>query len=128
MFEFLDEQEETESRGCAVLPAEVRGEVEFSHLKFGYTPDKLLMNDIDVHVQAGQKVAIVGPTGAGKTTLINLLLRFYEINGGSILVDGVDTCELTRAELRRCFGIVLQDTWLFGGTIRENLKYGNGDC
>jgi len=127
VFEFLDEQEETESRGCAVLPAEVRGEVEFSHLKFGYTPDKLLMNDIDVHVQAGQKVAIVGPTGAGKTTLINLLLRFYEINGGSILVDGVDTCELTRAELRRCFGIVLQDTWLFGGTIRENLKYGNAE-
>lgn len=125
VFEFLDEQEETESTGRAVLPAKVRGDVEFSHLKFGYTPDRLLMNDIDVHVKAGQKVAIVGPTGAGKTTLINLLLRFYEINGGSILVDGVDTRELTRAELRRCFGMVLQDTWLFGGTIRENLKYGN---
>jgi len=125
VFELLDEQEETESTGRAVLPAKVRGEVEFSHLKFGYTPDRLLMNDIDVYVKAGQKVAIVGPTGAGKTTLINLLLRFYEVNGGSILVDGQDTRELTRAELRRCFGMVLQDTWLFGGTIRENLKYGN---
>lgn len=125
VFELLDEQEETESTGRAALPAKVRGEVEFSHLKFGYTPGRLLMNNIDVHVKAGQKVAIVGPTGAGKTTLINLLLRFYEINGGRILVDGVDTRELTRAELRSCFGMVLQDTWLFGGTIRENLKYGN---
>ncbi len=127
VFEFLDEKEETQMDSGAVFPKPVSGEVEFSHLKFGYTPGKLLMNDIDVHVKAGQKVAIVGPTGAGKTTLINLLLRFYDINGGSISIDGVDTGGVSREEVRRCFGMVLQDTWLFSGTIRDNLRYGNKD-
>ena len=96
----------------------------FDHVQFGYVPGKLLMEDVSFEAKPEQKVAIVGPTGAGKTTLINLLMRFYEINGGRILVDGVDTKEMTRAELRRHFSMVLQETWLFEGTIRDNLKYG----
>jgi ATP-binding cassette subfamily B protein len=92
-------------------------------VQFGYTPDHLLMTDVSFRVMPGQKIAIVGPTGAGKTTLINLLMRFYEIGGGEILVDGVNTKEMTRHELRKHFGMVLQDTWLFEGTILDNLKY-----
>ena len=97
--------------------------MDFKHVQFGYVPGKLLMTDVNVHVEPGQKIAIVGPTGAGKTTLINLLMRFYEINGGEIWVDGVNSKEMTRAELRKHFGMVLQDTWLFEGTIKDNLKY-----
>ncbi|MBQ1274205.1 MAG: ABC transporter ATP-binding protein [Cellulosilyticum sp.] len=127
VFEFLDEVEEEVVLTKETLPNQVQGEVEFKHLQFGYTPDKMLMKDINVKVKAGQKVAIVGPTGAGKTTLINLLLRFYETNGGQITIDGVDIKALSRADVRKNFSMVLQDTWLFNGTIAENLRYGNKD-
>ena len=101
-----------------------RGDVEFRHVRFGYKEDAILMNDMNIVVGKGETIAIVGPTGAGKTTLVNLLMRFYEISGGSILIDGVDTREMRRGELRTLFGMVLQDTWLFNGTIRENIAYG----
>ena len=101
-----------------------RGEVEFQHVRFGYKPDMTLIKDMNIDVQSGQTIAIVGPTGAGKTTLVNLLMRFYEINGGKILVDGIDITDLKRSNLRRMFGMVLQDTWLFNGTIRDNIAYG----
>ena len=106
------------------VPATDEGTVSFSHVQFGYTPDKQLMHDVNFTVEPGQKVAIVGPTGAGKTTLVNLLMRFYEVDGGNIVVDGVSTRDMTREELRSRFGMVLQDTWLFEGTVRENLAYG----
>ncbi|WP_046227584.1 ABC transporter ATP-binding protein [Paenibacillus dauci] len=101
-----------------------RANVDFEHVQFGYKPDQLLIQDMNIHVEAGQTVAIVGPTGAGKTTLINLLMRFYELNGGRILIDSQDIKEWSRSELRSLFGMVLQDTWLFGGTIRDNIAYG----
>lgn len=123
IMELLDAEEEVKDPETGKVPANADGSVEFKHVKFGYLPDKLLMTDVSVHVEPGQKIAIVGPTGAGKTTLINLLMRFYEINGGEIWVDGVNSKEMTRQELRRHFGMVLQDTWLFEGTIRDNLKY-----
>lgn len=104
------------------------GHVEFRNVRFGYTPDTLLMKDISFSAKPGQKIAVVGNTGAGKTTLINLLMRFYEINGGTILLDGTDTKKMTRAKLREQFGMVLQDTWLFGGTIAENIAYGKPDA
>ncbi|WP_322290268.1 ABC transporter ATP-binding protein [Paratractidigestivibacter sp.] len=112
----------------ATLPEPVRGSVEFEHVRFGYSPDKPLMCDVNLLAEPGQKVAIVGATGAGKTTLINLLMRFYEIDGGRITLDGVDTRELTFVELRRQFGMVLQDAWLFEGTIAENIAYGKPDA
>ncbi len=123
IMELLDAEEEVKDPETGKVPEKADGSVEFKHVKFGYLPDKLLMTDVSVHVEPGQKIAIVGPTGAGKTTLINLLMRFYEINGGEIWVDGVNSKEMTRQELRRHFGMVLQDTWLFEGTIRDNLKY-----
>jgi ATP-binding cassette subfamily B protein len=98
--------------------------VQFQHVRFGYTPEKILMDDMNIDVQPGQMVAIVGPTGAGKTTLVNLLLRFYEVGEGRILVNGVDITHLRRADLRRTFGLVLQDTWLFSDTVRQNIAYG----
>ena len=104
-------------------PGRFEGKVEFKHVSFGYTPDRPLMTDVSFEVKKGQKIAIVGPTGAGKTTLINLLMRFYETDGGEIIVDGINTREMTRHELRRHFGMVLQDTWLFEGSIRDNLAY-----
>ena len=125
VFELLDESEEIETSDHYVKIEKLEGAVDFEHLKFGYTPDKILMNDIDVHVKPGQMVAIVGPTGAGKTTLVNLLMRFYETNGGAIKIDGTDTKQITRADLRDIFGMVLQDTWLFSGTIYDNIAYGN---
>lgn len=106
-----------------MIPDDRSGRVTFENVKFGYTPDHLLMNGINLTVEPGQKVAIVGPTGAGKTTLINLLMRFYEVNGGSIQVDGVRITDMSREELRDRFGMVLQDTWLFEGSIRENIGY-----
>ena len=126
VFELLDAEEEVPDpeEGKVPAPDQCDGTVTFEHVKFGYSPDKLLMTDVNFTAQPGKKVAIVGPTGAGKTTLINLLMRFYEINGGRILVDGVDSKEMTRHELRRHFSMVLQETWLFEGTIRDNLKYG----
>ncbi|MBE6054430.1 MAG: ATP-binding cassette domain-containing protein, partial [Clostridium sartagoforme] len=108
-----------------INPKENRGAVEFEHVKFGYQEDRILINDMNIKAEPGQMVAIVGPTGAGKTTLVNLLLRFYEVNGGRILVDGVDITKMNRADLRSKFGMVLQDTWLFNGSIMENIRYGN---
>lgn len=125
VFEVLDEPEEVaEDENPAVLP-EVEGHVEFKHVKFGYSEDAVLMSDMNVEALAGKTVAVVGPTGAGKTTLVNLLMRFYEIGGGVISVDGVDITRMSRSGLRGMFGMVLQDTWLFNGTIYDNIKYGN---
>lgn len=124
VYELLDEEEilpDPEHPACLPAP---KGHVDFSHIRFGYTPERTLMSDISFSVKEGQKIAIVGATGAGKTTLINLLMRFYEIGGGTILLDGVDTHSLSRAGLRQAFGMVLQDTWLFEGTIAENIAYG----
>lgn len=125
VFSLLDESEVVpDLETPAVLPSPVRGRVSFEHVRFGYAPDRPLMKDVSLVAKPGQKVAIVGATGAGKTTLINLLMRFYEVDGGCITLDGVDTRELARAELRRQFGMVLQDAWLFEGTIAENIAYG----
>jgi len=130
VFEILDMQEEKPDPEDAVIldPQEVRGEVEFSHVDFSYRPQYPLIQNFSVTVKPGQKIAIVGPTGAGKTTMINLLLRFYEPGSGVIRVDGTDTAKITRKSLRRSFGMVLQDTWLFAGTILENLTYGRPDA
>ena len=125
VFEILDETEEIASEEHLSIPVEqIKGNVDFEHVSFGYTADKILIKDLSIHVEAGQTVAIVGPTGAGKTTLINLLMRFYEINGGAIKVDGMDTRAMSRDELRSIFGMVLQDTWLYSGTIEDNIRYG----
>src|SRR5258707_435923 len=124
IFELLDEEEQIPEAENAVVIAEPQGAVEFRHVKFGYKEDAILMEDMNIDVQPGQMIAIVGPTGAGKTTLVNLLMRFYEVNGGAILVDGVNITDLKRGDLRRTFGMVLQDTWLFNGTIRDNIAYG----
>ncbi len=124
VFELLDEPEETPDPVDAPVIAEPRGAVRFDHVNFGYDPNTPLITDMNIDVKSGQTIAIVGPTGAGKTTLVNLLMRFYELNGGKITVDGVDIKELRRGDLRRMFGMVLQDTWLFNGTIRENIAYG----
>ncbi|MGQ9778728.1 MAG: ABC transporter ATP-binding protein [Bacillota bacterium] len=124
VFELLDEPEEAPDRPEAVTLPAVRGEVRFEHVNFRYKEDIPLIEDFNLHVRPGQTVAIVGPTGAGKTTLVNLLMRFYDVDSGRITVDGVDIRDLKRGELRRLFGMVLQDTWLFHGTIRENIAYG----
>ena len=125
VFEFLDDPEEAvESNNLVKLP-NVKGEVEFDNVVFGYKPDQTIIKSLSAHIKPGQRVAIVGPTGAGKTTLVNLLMRFYEINSGSIKIDGVDIRKMKRSDVRQMFGMVLQDTWLFNGTIRQNLMYGN---
>jgi ATP-binding cassette, subfamily B, multidrug efflux pump len=128
VFEFLAESEE--SADPAEVPAlvDVRGAVEFGHVHFGYDPDKIIIGDFTAKVTPGQRIAIVGPTGAGKTTMVNLLMRFYEVNSGAIKVDGVDIRTMKRADVRKLFGMVLQDTWLFNGTIRENLAYGKPEA
>ena len=123
IFALLDAEEELPDAEHGIIPKDCSGSVTFQNVQFGYTPDRLLMNGVNLTVKPGQKVAIVGPTGAGKTTLINLLMRFYEINGGAIMVDGVNIQDMPRAELRDRFGMVLQDTWLFEGTIADNLGY-----
>ena len=131
VFDILDEEEiepDPLPEVAAKLPAAVEGSVDFSRVRFGYNPEKPLMRDVTFHVTPGQKVAIVGATGAGKTTLINLLMRFYEIGGGSIELDGVDTHAMARPDLRANFGMVLQDAWLFDGTIAENIAYGRPDA
>ncbi len=128
VFEFLDEKDEVKDPFNSVDPSEIRGEVEFEDVHFGYNPDKIIINDFSVDVKPGQKVAIVGPTGAGKTTIVKLLMRFYDINSGSIKIDGHDIRDFKRADLRNLFGMVLQDTWLFNGTIMENLRYGRLDA
>jgi ATP-binding cassette subfamily B protein len=128
VFELLDEPEEIADPVTPTPLAQARGDVAFERVSFRYEPDRPLIDGLDLHVAAGQTIAIVGPTGAGKTTLVNLLMRFYELDGGRITVDGIDTRELTRDDLRRSFGMVLQDTWLFHGTIRENIGYGRLDA
>ena len=128
VFEFLDEKDEVKDPVNSVDPSEIRGEVEFEDVHFGYNEDKIIINDFSVDVKPGQKVAIVGPTGAGKTTIVKLLMRFYDINSGSIKIDGHDIRDFKRADLRNLFGMVLQDTWLFNGTIMENLRYGRLDA
>ena len=127
VFEFLNQAEVSdESNKTAYLdPAKLKGDVTFSHIRFGYTSDKIIIPDFSLDVKAGMKVAIVGPTGAGKTTLVNLLMRFYELNSGYIAIDSIKTSDLTRENVHSLFGMVLQDTWLFNGTIRDNLKYNN---
>lgn len=124
VFEFLDEGEEVENISSPVPMGNVQGAVEFEHVRFGYTQDTTVINDFSTQVAPGQTVAIVGPTGAGKTTMVKLLMRFYDVNGGAIRVDGLDVREVDRAELRGAFGMVLQDTWLFKGSIMENIRYG----
>jgi ATP-binding cassette, subfamily B, multidrug efflux pump len=124
IFDLLDEQEEIPETTSTQAIEKTGGEVQFQHVRFGYQEDTILMEDMNINVTPGQMVAIVGPTGAGKTTLVNLLMRFYEVNGGEILVDGVPITDIKRDTLRRIFGMVLQDTWLFSGTIGENIAYG----
>ncbi|MER2109429.1 MAG: ABC transporter ATP-binding protein [Desemzia incerta] len=124
IFEFLDESEEVQGMVMTELPEKVRGAVEFDHISFSYNPKNPLMKDISVRVNPGEMVAIVGPTGAGKTTLVNLLMRFYDVDGGSIKVDGVDIKKITRSDLRKHFGMVLQDAWLYQDTVMENLRFG----
>ena len=124
VLEVLEEEEQVPESADAISVAMPRGHVEFRHVRFGYKEDAILMKDMNIKVEPGQTIAIVGPTGAGKTTLVNLLMRFYEISGGAILIDGIDTRDMRRGELRTLFGMVLQDTWLFNGTIRENIAYG----
>ncbi|MGF7017516.1 ATP-binding cassette subfamily B multidrug efflux pump [Lachnospiraceae bacterium PF1-21] len=128
VFEFLEEPEEVESTKNPLSIAGVEGNIEFDHVRFGYDPEKIIINDFSAKVEQGQTVAIVGPTGAGKTTMIKLLMRFYDVNSGSIKLDGHDIREYARDDLRSQFGMVLQDTWLFKGTIEENIKYGRFDA
>lgn len=128
IFEFLSEKEEVKNIDNAVELTNVKGNVEFKNVRFGYDKDKVIIKDFNAVVKAGQKIAIVGPTGAGKTTMVNLLMRFYDVDSGSILVDGVDIRNIKRESLRKMFGMVLQDTWLFNGTIKENIAYGNLDA
>ena len=128
VFEFLEEKEEDQTVENPVSVDGLQGNVEFDHVHFGYNPDKIIVNDFSASVKEGQKIAIVGPTGAGKTTMIKLLMRFYDVNSGAIKVDGHDVREFNRSELREMFGMVLQDTWLFHGTIMENIRYGRLDA
>ena len=128
VFEFLDEPEEAKENKNLVKIKKVKGEIEFNNVTFGYNPDKIIINNLSAHIKPGQRVAIVGPTGTGKTTLVNLLMRFYEINSGTIKIDGIDIREMKRSDVRQMFGMVLQDTWLFSGTIRDNLRYGKPDA
>ncbi len=127
VFEFLDEKEEKEVKNPLKVD-NIEGNVTFDHVKFGYNEDQIIIKDFSANVKKGQKIAIVGPTGAGKTTMIKLLMRFYNVNDGSILVDGKNINDFKRSDLRHIFGMVLQDTWLFSGTIMENLRYGNLDA
>ena len=128
VFEFLDEEEEDVEGIYPVSPRQIEGAVCFEHVKFGYQPDKIIIHDFSSEIKPGQMVAIVGPTGAGKTTMVKLLMRFYDVNEGSIKVDGYDIRNFNRSELRESFGMVLQDTWLFKGTIMENIRYGRLDA
>ena len=128
VFEFLGEDEEIPDVENPIQLTKVEGEVEFDHVRFGYNPDRIIIKDFCAKIQPGQRIAIVGPTGAGKTTLVKLLMRFYDVNAGAILIDGHDIRSFRRADLRRMFGMVLQDTWLFGGTILDNIRYSRPDA
>ena len=124
VFEFLNEEEEDQTVEHPADVSAVTGTVDFDHVQFGYNPDQTIIKDFSAHVKPGQKIAIVGPTGAGNTTMVKLLMRFYDVNSGSIKLDGHDVRDFNRRELRDAFGMVLQDTWLFKGTIMENIRYG----
>ena len=128
VFEFLDEPEEEPAPAHPASTEGIRGEVTFDHVRFGYTPEKIIIHDFSAHIAPGQKIAIVGPTGAGKSTVVKLLMRFYDVSGGRILIDGHDIREFDRDDLRRLLGMVLQDTWLFEGTIADNIRYGRLDA
>ena len=128
VFEFLEEDEEDQITENPVPIENVKGVVDFEHVHFGYNPDNIIVNDFNAHVKAGQQVAIVGPTGAGKTTMVKLLMRFYDVNSGEIKLDGHNLKDYNRNELRNAFGMVLQDTWLFKGSIMENIRYGRLDA
>ncbi len=128
IFEFLDEAEEVPDVENPKFPEKLKGEVTFDHIRFGYLPHQTLIHDLDIKIGAGEKTAIVGPTGAGKTTLINLIMRFYDVRSGGIKIDGVDIRDMERHRLREIFGMVLQDTWLYNGTIMENIRYGKLDA
>ena len=128
VFEFLDEEEEIADPEALVGKEKYEGRVSFQNVRFGYDPEKIILHDFSKEVYPGQKIAIVGPTGAGKTTVVKLLMRFYELNGGKILIDGIDSTDFTRAQLRDIFGMVLQDTWLYNASIMENIRYGSPDA
>ena len=128
VFEFLSEEEEEQTVEHPVSADQIRGDVCFDHVQFGYRDDQVVIHDFSADVHAGQKIAIVGPTGAGKTTMVKLLMRYYDVRGGAIRLDGHDIREFNRRELRSAFGMVLQDTWLFQGTIMENIRYGRLDA
>ncbi len=134
VFEFLEEPEESPDTANPVNihnadgSLDIKGDVRFDHVKFGYDPEKIIIHDFSADVKAGQQIAIVGPTGAGKTTIVKLLMRFYDLNSGAIYVDGINTKDMTRSDLRSCFGMVLQDAWLHSGTITENIRYGKPDA
>ena len=128
VFEFLEEPEEVITAKGNIDTSTLKGNVEFKHVKFGYNPDKIIIKDFSTKVKEGQKIAIVGPTGAGKSTMVKLLMRFYDVTDGAILVDGHNIKDFERGKLRKMFGMVLQDTWLFGGTVKDNIKYGKEDA
>jgi ATP-binding cassette subfamily B protein len=128
VFELLDVEEQSPDPDEPVSPSRPAGRVEFDHVAFSYAPDKPLIGDLSLVAEPGHTIAIVGPTGAGKTTLVNLIMRFYELDAGRITLDGVDIAQMTRRDLRSRTGMVLQDTWLFGGTIRDNIAYGRPDA
>ncbi len=128
IFEFLEEKEEIEDIKNPVSTKDIKGNIKFDHVHFGYDPEKTIINDFNSDVKDGQKIAIVGPTGAGKTTMVKLLMRFYDVNEGAILIDGHNIKDFKRGELRKLFGMVLQDTWLYGGTIKDNIKYSRPDA
>ena len=128
VFEFLEEKEEVKETDKPVSTVNLDGNITFEHVNFGYNKDKTIINDFSAKVKRGQKIAIVGPTGAGKSTMIKLLMRFYDVNSGKILIDGHDIKDFKRSDLRKMFGMVLQDTWLFSGTIKDNIKYGTEDA
>ena len=128
VFEFLAEEEEDQTTENSVSIENVVGQVSFENVHFGYNPEQIIINDFTAHVKPGQQIAIVGPTGAGKTTMVKLLMRFYDVNSGSIKLDGHDSKDYNRNELRSAFGMVLQDTWLFKGSIMENIRYGRLDA
>ena len=128
VFEFLEEPEEIDTAKGKIDTSKLKGNVKFKHVKFGYNPDKIIIKDFSAKVKEGQKIAIVGPTGAGKTTMVKLLMRFYDVTDGGIYVDGHNIKDFERGELHKMFGMVLQDTWLFGGTVKDNIKYGKDDA
>ena len=128
VFEFLEEKEEVEDVQNPKSTENLKGNITFDHVQFGYDEDRIIINDFSADVKDGQKIAIVGPTGAGKTTMVKLLMRFYDVNKGAILVDGINIKDFKREDLRKMFGMVLQDTWLFGGTIKDNIKYSKPDA